>query len=95
MARVGRAFGTPLSPTPAAGSPHQSRHAVARTAHTGCPKLPVHSGGAVPSFTIVVHGLDVRQELRIIFYSFLPPCRHEWYPLSVTPTVRHSTRRGN
>ncbi len=86
--RISRAFGTPLSSTPATGSPHQSRHAVARTAHTGGPQLPVHPGGAVPSFAVVVHRLDVCQELRIIFCSLLPPCRHEWYPLSVTPTVR-------
>ena len=61
---------------------------MARTADTSCPQLPVHPGGAVPPFAVVVHGLDVRQELRIILCSFLPPCRHEWYPLSVTPIVR-------
>lgn len=58
---------------------------LARTVHASCLQLPVHPGGAVPSFTLVVHRLDVRQELRIILSSFLPPCRHEENP---TPIVR-------
>jgi hypothetical protein len=94
MSRIGCAFEATFPSTPSSGSPHQSRHPVARSSRytLGEPYRPLLSSCTVLMCARSCASSSTR------FCGHLgqnsaddhacPLARHESYPLSVTPTVR-------